>query len=102
MPAVWSVPLPEGAERPFTVYLDGAPRHEGTHFTVEGRWLRFAEPLSSPKKMGRGGKLLLGIGIGVYKDMTAPTVDLQYHRGGRPQLATNLVVIPPAEDSPAD
>ena len=77
MPPMWSIPIPENAERPFPVYLDGAPRHEGTDFTVDGRWLRFTEPLGSRKKMGRGGKLLLGIGIGVYKDVKTPTVDLQ-------------------------
>jgi hypothetical protein len=98
MPPTWSVPLPEGAEGPFTVYLDGAPRHEGTDFTVEGRWLRFTEPLTSRKKVGRGGKLLLGIGIGVYKDLKSPPVDLQYFIDGRPQLANNLPVIPPTEE----
>lgn len=98
MPATWSVPIPEGAERPFTVYVNGAPRNEGADFTVDGRWLRFSEPLAPKPKIGRGGKLLLGIGIGVYKDMKADTVDLQYHLGGRPQLATDLPVIPPAGD----
>lgn len=102
MPRFWSIPIPEGAEPPFTVYLNGAPRHEGADFTVDGRWLRFTEPLTPRQKMGRGGKLLLGIGIGVYKDLKAPTVDLQYHAGGRTQFAGNLPVIPPADDPEED
>lgn len=102
MTPVWSVPIPDGAEPPFTVYLDGAPRHEGTHFVVEGRWLRFSEPLAPKKKIGKKGKLLIGMGIGVYGDLKTPTVDLQYHRDGRPQLATALPVIPPSEGPPEE
>ena len=97
MPPTWSVPIPDGAEPPFTVYVNGAPRSEGSDFTVDGRWLRFAKPLAPKPKIGRGGRFLIGIGIGVYGDTKADTVDLQYHRGGRPQLATDLPVIPPAE-----
>jgi hypothetical protein len=95
MPPVWSVPIPEGAERPFTVYVNGAPRTEGVDFTVEGRWLRFPSPLTPKPKVGLRGKILLTIGIGVYGDLKADTVDLQYHVAGRPQLQTDLPVIPP-------
>jgi len=96
---VWSVPLPEGAERPFTVYVNGEPRVEGEDFTVDGRWLRFTTPLRPRPKLGLGAKILLTIGIGVYGDLTADVVDLQYHRAGRPQLATELPVIPPLHDA---
>jgi hypothetical protein len=100
---IWSVPIPEGAEPPFTVFVNGAPRHQDTDFTVEGRWIRFPKPLRSPPKLGFGAKVMLSIGIGVYGDLKADSVDLQYHVGGRPRIATGLPVIPPqdpGEDPP--
>ena len=94
---VWSVPIPEGAGPPFTVYVNGAPRHQDADFTVEDRWIRFAQPLKPVKKPGFGGKVMLSLGIGVYGEEKADTIDLQYHVDGKPRLATGLPVIPPAE-----
>ncbi len=43
---------------------------------------------------------MLLAGIGVYGDLKADVVDLQYHSGGRPQLASGLPVIPPRDPEP--
>ena len=104
MSPAWSVPIPDGAERPFTVFVNGTPRVEGADFSVEGRWIRFATPLKPKPKLGFGGRLMLTIGVGVYGDLKADVVDLQYHVGGRPQLANDLPVIPPldAADQPPE
>jgi hypothetical protein len=93
--ARWSVPLPSGAEPPFEVYVNGEPRQEGLDYTVEGRWLRFATPLTPRPSLGLGRRLLLLIGIGVYGDLKGDEVDLRYRAGGRPQVANRLPIIPP-------
>jgi hypothetical protein len=92
----WSVALPAGAEPPYLVYVNGEERREGEHYEVDGRWLRFREPLRAPKKLGLGAKTLLAIGIGVY-GRSGDSVDLRYHAGGQPQFATGLPVLPPTE-----
>jgi hypothetical protein len=94
---IWSVPLPEGAEPPYQVFVNGEPRNEGDDYTVEGRWLRFTSRLVPRPKLGAGQRLMLLIGIGVYGDLKADVVDLQYHAGGTPRLASNLPIIPPQE-----
>jgi len=95
---VWSVALPEGAEPPFQVWVNGAPREEGADYTVEGRWLRFTTPLvpATPRaKRGFGRRMAMLAGAGVYSDQQADVVDLRYHRAGTVQHATGLPVIPP-------
>lgn len=97
----WSVALPEGAEPPFQVWVNGEPKDEGTDYRVEGRWLRFTTPLRpKPRTQGFGRRMMLLAGIGVYGDQKADVVDLRYHAGGRMQHATELPVIPPDEARP--
>lgn len=82
------------------VWLNGAPREEGEHYTVEGRWLRFSTPLvpkARARKRGVGRRMALLAGVGVYGDQKADVVDLRYHRGGTVQHATELPIIPPDE-----
>ena len=95
-PRTWNVALPEGAEAPFSVWVNGEPRHEGEHYTVEGRWLRFATPLVPKiKSKGFGRKMVLLAGVGVYGDQKADVVDLRYQVNGSMQHATELPIIPP-------
>jgi hypothetical protein len=97
----WSVALPEGAEPPFQVWVNGEPRDEGTHYRVEGRWLRFRTPLQPKMRAkGLGRRLMLLAGIGVYGDQKADVVDLRYHAGGRVQHATDLPILPPDAGRP--
>ena len=97
MARVWSVPLPEGAEPPYEVYVNGERRVEGRDFTAEGRWLRFTTPLRRRPPLGVGRRIMLMIGIGVYGDLKGDTIDLRFMRDGRSELASDLPVIPPQE-----
>ncbi len=100
-PPIWNVALPEGAEPPFTVWVNGAAREEGTHYTVEGRWLRFRTPLvPKVKKRGLGRRMVLLAGVGVYDDQMTDVVDLRYHAGDRIRHATDLTVIAPEATEP--
>jgi hypothetical protein len=99
---VWSVPLPQGAEPPYQVFVNGEPRTEGEDYTVEGRWLRFSRKLVAKPPLGMGRRVMLLLGIGVYGDLKADVVDVQYHSGGRAQLASGLPIIPPQDvDAPS-
>ena len=61
----WSVALPNGAEPPFQVWVNGEPREEGADYAVEGRWLRFSSPLRPKvRRKGLGGRMMLLAGIG--------------------------------------
>jgi hypothetical protein len=91
---VWSVALPADAEPPFDVFVEGR-QLTAEEFSVEGRWLRLTGPVRvPPPKLGLGGRILLSIGIGVYKDRV-DTIDLRYRAGGEIRNATGLTVIPP-------
>jgi hypothetical protein len=49
-----------------------------------------------------GRRIMLLLGIGVYGDLKADQVDVQYHSGGRAQLASGLPIIPPQDvDAPS-
>lgn len=91
----WSVPLPTGAEPPFGVFINGVQKAEGADYTVEGRWLRFREPLKPKVQIGFRRRVALLAGIGVYKDLKADSVDLQYHVAGRVRSQSGLPIIPP-------
>jgi hypothetical protein len=91
----WNVPLPEGAEPPYDVYVNGEPQVEGEDFTVEGRWLRFTRRLVPRPRLGAGRRAMLLMGIGVYGDLKGDTVDLRYRSAGRPELVSGLPIIPP-------
>jgi hypothetical protein len=98
---IWSVPLPEGAEPPYQVFVNGEARTEGEDYAVEGRWLRFQTRLVPQARLGAGRRLMLLMGIGVYGDLKGDVVDLQYHAGGERRLASNLPIIAPQAPGPA-
>lgn len=97
---VWSVPLPAEAEPPYEVYVNGRRCEEAVDYTVEGRWVRFTVPLKPKIELGLGRRIMLGIGIGVYGDLKADTVDVSYRAGGATRLASGLPIIPPQEPTP--
>ena len=69
---MWSVALPEGAEPPFQVWVNGEPKEEGPDYRVEGRWLRFATPLRPKvRHKGVGRRMMLLAGIGVFVGASA-------------------------------
>ncbi|MDH3226796.1 MAG: hypothetical protein OEM67_06870 [Thermoleophilia bacterium] len=98
----WSVALPERAEPPFEVFVNSVQQAEGTDYVLEGRWLRFRRPLTVMPRLSSWQKLVLSLGIGVYKDLRADTIDLQYMVDGKVRSASGLTVIAPQEPLQAE
>jgi hypothetical protein len=92
---VWSVALPPDADPPYDVYVNGERRTPGVDYTVEGRWVRFTTPLKPQPALGLGRRIMLGMGIGVYGDLTGDVVDVSFRRHGQSELASGLPIIPP-------
>ncbi|MFN8124505.1 MAG: hypothetical protein U0237_19020 [Thermoleophilia bacterium] len=100
--AVHWVRLPQGAEAPFAVYVNGSPREEGEGFHVEGDRIRFTPPLHARPKLGFGRSVMLSLGIGVYGDLKGDTLDITFHRGGRMESRAEVRLVPtPQEDAPS-
>jgi hypothetical protein len=98
---VWSLPLPDGAEPPFAVFVNAEELVEGADYTIEGRWVRCRRPLKPQPPLGFWRRVMLGIGIGVYGDLKGDAIDISYHRNGVSLLATGVPIIPPPSDRDA-
>jgi hypothetical protein len=98
----WSVALPERANPPFEVFVNSVQQAEGTDYIVDGRWLRFRKPLTPMPRLGSWQKFVLSLGIGVYKDLRADTIDLHYMVDGKVRSASGLTVITPQEPLQAE
>jgi hypothetical protein len=84
--------LPAGARPPFTVFINGVEKNEGTDYTVEGGEIVFSAPIVK-EKIGTGRWLAMYLGLfGTYR--RNDTVDLQFSRDGKVQLLSDLAVIP--------
>ena len=92
----WLVPLPDGAEEPFEVYVNGVPQRRGIDYGTEGRYLRFLKPLEQEGRLGfwRWFSIFLGI-AGTYRKNDS--VDVVYQVDGRRVVAAALPIIPPDE-----
>jgi hypothetical protein len=87
------VRLPADVVRPFDVYLNGVAQEEGKDFRVEGRTLVFDRELKTEGKLGFWRWLSLWIGIaGTYRQNDS--VDVAYHRDGKPVVAARLPLEP--------
>ncbi|HKZ14732.1 MAG TPA: hypothetical protein VJL81_12900 [Solirubrobacterales bacterium] len=86
------VPIPAGAEPPYTVYINGVEQKEGEDFTVEDRELHFTRPIVK-EKMGTSRWLAMYLGLwGTYRK--DEKVDLQFTRNGKVELVADLPVTP--------
>lgn len=86
------VPMPVGAEPPYTVYINGVEQTEGEDFTIEGRELHFNRPIVK-EKMGTSRWLAMYLGLwGTYRK--DEKVDLQFRRNGKVELVPDLPVTP--------
>jgi hypothetical protein len=90
---VHAVALPEGAEPPIRVYVNGEERREGEDYVVDRGTLRFSPPLRAQPALGFGRKVMLAIGIGVYGDLRGDQLDVGYVRDGK----TRVVSVPLGE-----
>jgi hypothetical protein len=86
------VKIPAGAERPYTVFINGIEQKEGDDFKVEEGELRFNRPIVK-EKMGTGRWLAMYLGLfGTYRK--DEKVDIHFKRGGKDELVADLPIIP--------
>jgi hypothetical protein len=91
------VRLPRGAEPPFTVFINGVEQREGDDYRVAAGEIVFSRPILKEAKVGFGRWLAMLIGLfGTYRKHE--TVDLQFRRAGKVELASDLPIH--AEDPP--
>jgi hypothetical protein len=84
------VRLPEGAQPPFAVFVNGVEQTEGDDYAVRAGEVVFTRELVK-EKVGTGRWLAMYLGLfGTYRKNE--TVDLQFQRGGRTELISDLPV----------
>jgi len=84
------VPLPQGAEPPFTVFVNGVAQSEGSDYNVRAGEIVFTRPILKEKVGGiRWAAMLLGL-FGTYRKHE--TIDIQFHRKGKTELVSNADV----------
>jgi len=85
------VRLPNGAERPIQVFINGTEQREGADYTVHGRDIIFSRPLVKEKLSGaRWMAMFLGL-FGSYGKNE--TVDVHFRYGGKIQVITDAKVV---------
>jgi hypothetical protein len=86
------VKLPAGAEPPFTVFINGIEQPKQS-YRIEASEIVFDRPT---EKVGTGRWLAMYLGLfGTYRK--DETIDLQFSKGGKVELRSDLKVIPYAE-----
>jgi hypothetical protein len=84
------VRLPNGAERPIQVFINGQEQAEGADYTVHGREIVFRRPLVKEQVSG-GRWLAMALGLfGSYGKNE--TVDVHFRRGGKMQVISDAKV----------
>jgi hypothetical protein len=88
------VKLPAGAEPPYTVFINGIEQSKET-YRIEAGEIVFDHPIVK-EKVGTGRWLAMYLGIfGTYRKNE--TIDVQFAKGGKIELRSDLPVIPYAE-----
>ena len=88
------VKLPAGAEPPFTVFINGIEQSRES-YRIEAKEIVFDRPIVK-EKIGTGRWLAMYLGLfGTYRK--DETIDLQFTRGGKVELRSDLPVVPYAE-----
>lgn len=91
----WLVKLPEDAQPPFNVFVNGVPQLEGRDYAVQKGHLVFARPLAKEGKLGFWRWLLMFLSIaGTYR--RNDSVDVQYEVQGETRVATGLDIEGPS------
>jgi len=84
------VPLPPGAEPPFTVFVNGVEQEEGVDYEVGEAEIVFTREIVK-EKVGTGRWLAMYLGLfGTYRKHE--TIDLQFTRDGKVELVSDLKV----------
>ena len=88
------VRLPAGAEPPFTVFINGIEQPKES-YRIEAGEIDFGRPIVK-KKVGTSRWLAMYLGLwGTYRKNE--TIDLQFAKGGKIELRSDLAVIPYAD-----
>ncbi|HET9196851.1 MAG TPA: hypothetical protein VFN92_01175 [Solirubrobacterales bacterium] len=88
------VKLPAGAEPPFTVFINGIEQPKES-YRIEAGEILFGRPIVK-EKVGASRWLAMYLGLwGTYRKNE--TIDLQFAKGGKIELRSDLAVIPYAE-----
>lgn len=86
------VRLPEGAERPIAVFINGTEQTEGNDYTVNGREILFSRALIKEQLSGaRWLAMLLGL-FGSYGKHE--TVDLHFRLNGKTKVISEAEILP--------
>lgn len=86
------VRIPNGAEEPLTVFINGVEQREGVDYEIEGNEVRFAKPIIK-EEIGTGRWLAMYLGVfGTYRK--DEKVDLQYRRDGKVELRSDVPIVP--------
>lgn len=86
------VKLPAGAEAPYAVFVNGVDQREGVDYEVRAGEVVFTRQIVK-EKVGTGRWLAMYLGLfGTYRK--DETIDLQFQRGGKVELISDLPVLP--------
>jgi len=86
------VKLPAGAEAPYVVFINGVEQSEGADYRVAAGEIVFTRQIVK-EQVGKGRWLAMYLGLfGTYRK--DETIDLQFQRGGRTELVSDLPVQP--------
>lgn len=84
--------LPRGAEPPINVYVNGVAQREGSDYELRNAEVVFARPILK-EEVGKGRWIAMFLGLfGTYRKHE--TVDVEYRRAGRVELASDVEVLP--------
>jgi hypothetical protein len=91
----WLVKLPDEAQPPYNVFVNGVPQSEGTDYTVQKGHLVFTKPLAKEGRLGFWRWLSMFLSIaGTYR--RNDSVDVQYTSQGQTRVATGLDIQGPS------
>jgi hypothetical protein len=86
------VRLPNGAERPIQVFINGTEQAEGADYSLHGREVVFSRPLMK-EKVSRSRWLAMSLGLfGSYGEND--TVDVHFRRAGKIQVVSDAEILP--------
>ena len=91
----WRVPLPDGAEPPIRVFVNGVAQQPGQDYEVVANYLVFDRPLEK-ERLSKGKWAAIFFGLWGYYGKN-DSIDVHYRVGGRDAVATGLDIIPPDE-----
>jgi hypothetical protein len=91
----WRVPLPEGAQPPLEVFVNGIAQEEGKDYELVGRELVFDRPLEK-ERLSKAKWSAIFFGLWGYYGKN-DSVDVHYTAGGKRHVVTGLEIIPPSQ-----